>query len=316
MKKEDKFVESNRASIQVLRIGPKPKESDIALLNSAYETIKLNYNCPEIEKGGREGKGACSNSTNNTIIKESNQKNFDTIKDMAKNIRQAYINEIPGIDRLKMEEHYRDIFLKECDMKIDSPRLVKIASSGIKEQCKSYNFKTWNGSFTIYASKSFDEKYIKMVCTTFSKLPDKLQQSAKGIYISKKASPDLDEARKVYGTKFNIAGSAYPEGDIVFWKEDIGLVSISIMTHELAHQLDNKGIYSNSKEYIDATQKDNNWASDYAEKSKDYSYHGIHIEDFADSVMNYFSPSKEDRETFIKNCPARTKYIEKLLGDN
>lgn len=37
------------------------KDNDSNLLNEVSKFMKLNYNCPKEEKGGREGKGACSN---------------------------------------------------------------------------------------------------------------------------------------------------------------------------------------------------------------------------------------------------------------
>lgn len=56
----NKFIESDQASIIVLRVGPKVKENNSVLLNDAFNFIKLNYNCPDVEKVG-SGKGTCSN---------------------------------------------------------------------------------------------------------------------------------------------------------------------------------------------------------------------------------------------------------------
>lgn len=64
--KSDKFIESNKKSITVLRIGPKPKDPDSILLNDAFEFIKLNYNCPDSEKVG-SGPGSCSGGNSNKI---------------------------------------------------------------------------------------------------------------------------------------------------------------------------------------------------------------------------------------------------------
>ena len=56
----NKFIESDQASIIVLRVGPKVKENNSILLNDAFNFIKFNYNCPDAEKVG-SGKGSCSN---------------------------------------------------------------------------------------------------------------------------------------------------------------------------------------------------------------------------------------------------------------
>lgn len=57
----DKFIESNTSSIKVLRIGPKKEEDSKILLDSAFESIKLNYKCP---KGTVDDSNKCDNIKN------------------------------------------------------------------------------------------------------------------------------------------------------------------------------------------------------------------------------------------------------------
>jgi len=56
MKKDNKFIENNKESIKILRIGPKKEEDSKILLDSAFESIKLNYKCP---KGTVDDSNAC-----------------------------------------------------------------------------------------------------------------------------------------------------------------------------------------------------------------------------------------------------------------
>jgi hypothetical protein len=83
MKKDNKFIENNKESIKILRIGPKirwekQQKQDSSYLEDVTNFIKLNYNCPDSEKVG-SGPGSCGgNKPDNN--KNNNDQEFNIIK--------------------------------------------------------------------------------------------------------------------------------------------------------------------------------------------------------------------------------------------
>jgi hypothetical protein len=142
-----------------------------------------------------------------------------------------------------------------------------------------------------------------------SRLPSNLISNKPNIVILNHSSEVGKNLSEKYSRKFQASGTTSGK-DITIYNAQ----SNDTITHEIAHTLDgpNNDI-SNSVEYLDAVNKDNNgFTSQYAKDSYKV-YNGsskIYCEDFAVGVASFLG----NKELFEKSFPNRAKLYRKILG--
>lgn len=228
----NKFIESDQASITVLRVGSKAKENNSVLLNDAFDFIKLNYNCPDSEKVGK-GPGSCSNGSNtNPLELLDSDKNYFTLaeKDAINGYTQLgyhYINDFlrgkshddMPVRAIKIQENLDKAFQKAFlpkEMTVYSG-LGRSGTDAIK------NMKNDLFSYTGYisTSKSLDTSALFASTTEPRILEIRLPKNAPAIDLNDQkisANPEEDEVLINTGTIFKRIGIRTEEHKVSSYK--------------------------------------------------------------------------------------------------